>query len=69
MGGFFGDDFMECPVEDVRHRMVALDGIAAGLVDRNLDGGAAFGRIVPGQEVQPGLTGFLGVRHVPLPTA
>ena len=69
LGGFLGDDFMERPVQDVRDRMVALDGVAAGLVDGDLDRRAGLGGVFTIEEVEPSLAGLLGVGDVPLAAA
>ena len=37
MRGLGGDDFVQCPVEEVGHGVVALDRRAARGVDGNLD--------------------------------
>ena len=67
--GFLGDDLMERPVQDVRDRMVALDGVAAGLVDGDLNRCAGLGGVFAIEEVEPSLPGLLGVGDVPLAAA
>ena len=67
--GFLGDDLMERPVQDVRDRVVALDGIAAGLVDGDLDCRAGLRGVFAVEEMEPGLAGLLGVGDVPLAAA
>ena len=63
--GVGGDDFMQRPVENVRNRMVALDGVAAGLVDRDFDDCTGFGGIVALDEVEPGLARLLSIGDAP----
>ena len=60
---------MERPVEDMRDRVVALDGVAASLVDGDLDRRAGFRGVFAIEEVEPGLAGLLGIGDVPLAAA
>ena len=60
--GVSTDNFMQRPVQEMRHAVVTGNGFAAGLVDAHGDGGSGCqDHFIGGEVVQEGISGFLGV--------
>ena len=60
-----GDDFVQSPVKEMGHRVVALDGRAPDDINRNGNLQPRLRSIRRADKVQPDIPAFLGVHDIP----
>src|SRR4051812_27282422 len=62
---FFADHFVQSPVKEVSHGMMALNGSATALIHAHCDLAVCLRGVGSGQEMQKGISRFLRIDDVP----